>query len=444
MIGANILYSIQSLVDMFFVGKLGFEALAAVGMASQTLMIVITVFIGINISTMAMVSRAVGAQDSGHASHVAGQSLLLTAVISIVLGVAGYASAPSILSGLGAKGEVVILGTGYLHVIFVGLFFLASAFIISAIFYGAGDAKTPFLLGLLMTVCNVILNPLFIFGYLGFPEMGVRGSAVATLIARAITFVVGITILMRGKLHVPLHLKNLVPKLHIMWTIIAIGVPSSLQMTARVLMNLALMALVARFGVLAVAAYTVGLRIRMIGLLLLFGFAGAAATMVGQNLGAKQPDRSERSAYTACALGVATAFCTGLIFFVFARHLIAPFNHEPDVIVTGASFLRITAIGLLPAAIAIILGRAMNGAGDTISPLIITFACLWGFQIPAAVYMSGIQEMWGTRIPFTDLFQRISTNGEIGIWYAMVAASVLQAIVTAAWFAVGRWKHKKV
>lgn len=444
MILSSILYSIQSLVDMFFVGKLGSAALASVGMSGAALMILITAFIGINISTAAMISRAVGARDDARASHIAGQAMLLTAACSVLIGAGGYVASPHILRVLGATGPVVELGTGYLHILFGGIFFLCAAFVMSGIFHGAGDAVTPLALGALATVCNIILNPLFIFGYLGFPAMGVRGSAIATVIARAIALAVGMAILLRGKLHVRLHLKDLSPNVRTIWAVLAIGIPGSLQMSVRTLMNLALMAIVAKFGTLVVAAYTVGLRIRMIGLFPLFGFAGAAATMVGQNLGAERPDRSQRSARAATGMAFVSALCAGVVFFIFAPALIGLFNDAPEVVAAGTSFLRVTAVGLVTAAVGIVLARAMNGAGDTVSPLVITLLSLWGFQIPAAVYLSGIRELWGVTIPWPALLEGLAVNNETGVWYAMVAASVLQAVVTALWFATGRWKHKKV
>ena len=404
----------------------------------------ITVFIGINISTAAMVSRAVGAKDEARVSHVAGQALLLTALFSVVIGVAGYVGAPYILEALGGKRPVVELGTGYLRIVFPGIFFLCAAFVVSGIFHGAGDAVTPLLLGALATVCNVILNPILIFGYLGFPAMGVRGSAMATVIARAIALATGMAMLMRGRRCVRLDLKDFWPDFRTIWRILAIGIPSSLQMSARTLMNLVLMIIVARFGTMVVAAYTVGLRIRMMGLFPLFGFATSAATMVGQNLGASRVDRSQKSAYVASGFAFLSAACAALVFAVFAPELISLFNKAPDVVATGACFLRVTAVGLLTASVAIVLGRALNGAGDTISPLVVTLVALWAFQVPAAICLSGVREMWGVRIPVANLFEPIVTNDETGIWYAMIAASVLQALMTAAWFSTGRWKRKKV
>ena len=365
-------------------------------------------------------------------------------LFSVVIGIAGYIGAPHILRALGAEGAVVELGTGYLHILFLGIFFLCATFVLSGIFHGSGDAATPMVLGVVATAANMLLNPLFIFGYLGFPAMGVRGSAVATVIARTIALAIGLAVLLKGRGHVRLRLKDLPPDLSVIRRVLAIGIPSSLQMALRTLANLALMTIVAKFGTLTVAAYAVGLRIRMIGLFPLFGFAGAAATMVGQNLGAARADRSQKSVYIATGLALIAGACAGLIFFALAPRIIALFNDEPAVVAAGARFLRVTAIGLLTAAVGIVLGRALNGAGDTVSPLIVTLVSLWGFQIPAAIALSGIHEIWGIRIPRPHPFGSLAANSETGIWYAMVAASVLQALLTAFWFSTGRWRHKKV
>jgi putative MATE family efflux protein len=442
MILSMFLHSIQSLVDMFFVGKLGPASIAAVGMSGAVIWILVTAFMGVNIATVAMVSRAVGAGDEERASHVAGQALALTAVISAAVGVVGYLSAAHLLRFLGANTEVVELGTGYLHITFVGTFFLTGIFIISGVFQGMGDTVTPLLLGIVTTVCNVILDPILIFGWLGIPPMGVRGSALATVIARTVSLAAGLAIVMHGRLKIrPV---DTVPDPRTMWTIVAIGVPGALQMGIRAIMNLALMTIVAKFGTITVAAYTVGMRIRMIGLFPSFGFGGAAATMVGQNLGAGRPERSKRSAFTAAGMALAAVAAAATVFAVFAPYLVRIFNDDPGVVAVGARFLRVTAAVLVTASVSIVLGRSMSGAGDTVSPMVITLVMLWGFQIPAAVYLSGIRELWGFAVPFRDLFEGIAAGSEDGVWYAMLAASVLQAAVTVLWFLRGKWMYKKV
>ncbi len=442
MIVSQTLHSVQSLIDMFFVGKLGAASMAAVGMSGAVLWILITAFIGINVATVAMVSRAIGAGDSRRACHAAGQALLLTAVLSAVVGAAGYLSAPRLLEFLGARPDVAELGTGYLHIVFAGTFVLTAMFIIGAVFQGTGDTVTPLILGIITTVCNLILNPIMIFGLLGFPALGVRGSALATVIARTVAFAAGLAIIMRGRLHITF--RDMVPDLRTIWTLIAIGVPGALQMGLRAVMNLALMTIVAQFGTITVAAYTVGLRMRMLGLLPSFSFGAASATMVGQNLGAERPDRSQKSAFVAAGMALAAAALAASVFIIFAPHLMKLFNDDPGVVAVGTRFLRVTSVVLVTASFAIVLGRAMSGAGDTISPMVITLVMLWGFQIPAAVYLSGVEKLWMIPIPFRDLFAGIATGNENGVWYAMVATSVLQAALTAAWFLRGKWRYKKV
>jgi Na+-driven multidrug efflux pump len=229
-----------------------------------------------------------------------------------------------------------------------------------------------------------------------------------------------------------------------MWRITCIGIPSSLQMSFRALMDVVLMTLVAQFGTLSVAAYSVGVRLRMVGLFPIFGFANAAATMVGQNLGAGKLERSRRSAWVATGISFATASVAALGFCVFADWLIGLFNSDPSVIRAGADFLRITSLGLMAAAVGIVLGRSLNGAGDTLSPLIITLVALWGFQIPAAVYLSGIPRIYGVDIPGTRYLAALATDSVMGIWYAILVASFLQAAAVSVWFSTGRWKKARV
>jgi len=362
----------------------------------------------------------------------------------VVVGTIGYVTAPWILGALGAKPVVQELGAGYLHIVFCGMLFLCGSFILGGILYGAGDAVTPLLLGILTTACNIILNPILIFGWGWFPAMGVRGSAMATVVARFVSFSVAAFILLRGRLRVTVGRRDFVPNRKTMLSIVTIGVPAAMQMMIRSFMSLVLMRLVAQFGTLVIAAYTVGMRIRMVGLFPNFGFASAASTMVGQNLGAGNPGRSERSAFTAAGMAFCTSTCAAAAFIILAPHLVGFFNDDPSVVAAGTLFLRISSFGLITSAFGIVLSRSMNGAGDTTSPLVISLLTLWGFQIPAAIYLSGVEEMWGVSIPFRSLFASLATGSESGIWYAMVAASVLQAAVCTAWFKVGVWKRKKV
>ena len=444
MIAGSVLHSIQSMVDMYFVGGLGPRALAAVGMSGSALMILITVFIGLNISTGALVSRSIGAKDVDQANLVAGQAMLLTLLLSVAVSIAGYLGSTAILRALNASPEVVRLGRGYLHITFGGVFFMCAMFVMSGILHGAGDAVTPLLLGALTTVCNCVLNPILIRGYLGCPALGVRGSALATVLSRMIAFALALSLLLRGRLPVRLSAANMAPHGRTIWRLVTIGVPGSIGMSVRAAMNLALMAVVGAFGAQVVAGYVVGMRVRMIGMMPLFGLGGAAAAMVGQNLGARRPDRARRCAWTAVGMAAGAAALSALAFALFAPWIVRFFSAEPEAVAAGAAYLRITAVGLVTAAVGVVLSRALSGAGDTVSPLLIAVAVLWGVQIPAAVLLSGVRELWGMTIPRLGLIEALATNSQTGVWYAMIISSALQAAVISAWFTTGKWQRKRI
>jgi len=425
MIAGGVFQSTLSMVDMFFVGKLGPAAIGAVGMSATILFVLGTVFMGVATATTALVARAVGAKDQKGASLIAGQSLLLTLLLSILLGIAGFTFAGDLLGLLGARGELLEVGSGYLQITLLGIFGMFSAFTAGAILRGAGDAVTPLLIGIAATTLNIILDPLLIFGLFGFPRMEVRGSALATVIAQFAAFLLGAFVLFGGKTRIRVSLKGLKPNTAIIWKMIAIGLPSSIQMSLRALMGVVLMSIVAGFGTAIIAAYTVGLRLLMVGRLPAFGFADAAATLVGQNLGAGKPARAQKSAFLSMAIALIIAGGFGIIVFAFAPWIIAFFNGDEAVVTAGARFLRITTIGFVLSAIGIVLGRALNGAGDTVTPMVITLVTLWGLQVPLAFFLS-----------------RSPGLAESGIWWTMVMASALHASLIGFWFARGKWKNR--
>jgi Na+-driven multidrug efflux pump len=206
-----------------------------------------------------------------------------------------------------------------------------------------------------------------------------------------------------------------------------IGIPGSMQMLLRGFMNLVLMAVVAGFGVYAIAAFGVGMRLHMIAMMPGFAFGSAAATLVGQNLGAKNPGRAAKSAFTATFYYLIFMTTLAVLFYIFAPSLISVFNKDPNVIAIGTDYIRITCFGYIFIAVGLVLGRALMGAGDTISPLIITFFSLWILQVPLAIFLS-----------------RVPSFGLTGVWYAILIATVALGVVTSSWFSLGRWKAKKV
>jgi putative MATE family efflux protein len=276
-------------------------------------------------------------------------------------------------------------------------------------------------------ILNIGLAPLFIFGLGPLPRMGVEGAAVATVISQAVAAGLAVHILLSGKARLHIRPRQWKPNLTLSWRILRIGLPGSGQMFSRSLMSAVMMWIVATCGTAAVAAYGVGMRFHMIILMPLFALGGAAATMVGQNLGAGKPDRAHHAAWVATVIGMLFMVVAAVIMMLFAPTLIRVFNREPDVVQIGARYLQIVSPFYVFAALGIVLGRALNGAGDSMSPMVITILSLWGLQVPLAVYLSRIWQ------PATQ-----------GIWWAIAIAFVIQGLLIVGWFETGRWKLRKV
>lgn len=424
---SNLFQTLFNIVDMFWVGRLGASALAAVAMSGSIMMVLMFVLMGVGMGTIALVSRYTGAKQEHAADNAAMQSLLLGTVLALILSIIGYYLTVPLLKLLGADPEVLLLGKDYLQVIFLGVIVVFYMFLVSAIFQGAGDTLTPmFILGT-VTFVNIILDPLMIFGVGPFPEMGVTGAAWATVISEGLGSLIALSLIFLGFSRVHVRLSEFRVDFPTIMKILEIGVPASAQMSLRGFMMVFLMAFVAGFGTMAVAAYGVGLRLNMIVMMPGFGFAAAAATLVGQNLGAKAPKRASQSAWTATWYYMIFMFIMALLFFIFAPQLISIFNRVPEVISIGAIFLRLVSLSFIFTALGLVLGRAMNGAGDTISPLVLTFISLWMVQIPLAYYLSN----------FTPL-------GVRGVFYSILISNTLLGVLSAFWFNLGLWKKKRL
>lgn len=427
MLASNMLQAAFNLVDMFWVGKLGPQALASVAMAGSVLMIIMFIMMGIGAGTTAMVARAIGAKDKEKAEKAATQSLLLGFIGAAIFSIIGYFLSAWFLQVLGADAQVVKLGTGYMQITFLGVIVIFFMFLISAILQGAGDAITPMLILAFATVINIVLDPILIFGWFGFPKMGINGAALASVIAEGIGSLIALEVILRGRSRIHVRFHRLKADLSTMLMILKIGIPASLQMTLRGLVGVALISIVAKFGTIAVAAYGVGLRLNMLALMPGFALAMAAATLMGQNLGANKPERAQQSAWAAVGYYAVFMLFLGVVFILYAPQVVAFFNSDPMVISIGAGYFRITTWGYLFIAVGVVLSRSLAGAADTVAPMIITFIALWLVQIPMAIILSNINGI-----------------GLNGIWIAILAAYIMQGVLTLLWFQTGKWKHKKI
>jgi len=425
MIG-NILQTAFNVVDMIWVGRLGPEAIASVAMGGAVLLVVITLIIGLSMGTQSLIARFAGAKKQADAENVAMQSLIIGAILSIILAVVGLIFARPILQALGAKAAILEQGQDYLRIILAGGLVMVYLFLVNAVFRASGDTLTPMLIMVGATLLNIILDPLMIFG-IGFPRMGVAGAALATVLSRGLGALVGLYILFQGHSRLRVHLGKLCFDIKTMFRIIKVGFPSSIQMALRSIVGLVLMAIVARYGSYAVAAYGIGLRIFSVVLMPGFALATSAATLVGHNLGAKKFWRARRCAWQAAGFNTLLMGLTGMLFFAFSARLISIFNNNPDIIRLGSEYLKITSLSYIFVAQGLVLGRALMGAGDTISPMLISVLALLGVQIPLALILPNHLHI-----------------GISGIWWAILLSSVLQGVFTAFWFNLGRWKFKRV
>jgi len=426
MMVGNVLQTVFGIVDMIFVGRLGPEAIAAVSLSGSVLFVIMAATTGVSVGTTAMVSRAIGARDRLKADRVAAQSVMLGIIVSGVLAVLGMLSSRQILLLIGARGETLVLAQSYLNIMFLGIVTVILLFLVMGIMQGAGDAKTPMKIIALSNVLNMGLDPVLIFGLLGVPALGVEGAALATVISRGVFLLVGLYILVSGMTYVGIRLDGLRIELSIMRKIVEIGIPASVNLIIRSSAGVLFITIVAMYGTVAIATYGVGMRIDSVVLMPVFGLASASSTLVGQNLGARQPERAEATAMNAAKICALILCGVGALFYVAAPQIISVFTTSPEVIAMGTEYVRVVVFSYVFMAYGMVLAMSLNGAGDTTPPLVSTAISLIVFQVPLAL-----------------LLPRVGL-GVKGLWVSIVVAAMVQSVIMLYVFKRGRWKQKHI
>lgn len=427
MIVGNVLQNAFSIVDMIFVGRLGPTAVAAVAVSGLVLMVAWTLLIGVAISTVAMVSRFFGAKDLEQANAAAVQSLILGGIISIFLAFFGLFLDEPVLKILGASPAMMAPATAYFRIVFAGSFTLIFMFLTGAILRGAGDARTPMIILMVATAFNIALDPLLIFGPWFFPRLEVKGAAYATVLGQGVAMVLGLWILVRGHSRIHVHLPHFRLRPKLMKKMVQIAIPGTFQGGLRSLAHLGLIKIVALYGTLAVAAFGIGLRISLLVMMVGWAIGGAASTLVGQNLGAKRPDRAEKSAWLSTGIFCGFMILAGTGFFVFADPLISLFNNDPGVIKIGHAYLRVLTLSYPFLGLSMICAMSFNGAGDSHTPALVIGLTFIVLMIPLALILPQFI------VPKTS-----------GIWWAMTISIVLQGIIMALAFSRGNWKKRRI
>lgn len=421
------MHTSYNLADIFWVGRLGPSAIASVALAGNVFFVILAVAQTIGAGTIALVARSFGSKNYGKAEDIVRQSLSLTTIVALVISVFGVPFSPAIIRLLGGKGEVFVMGSQYLRIMFVGYFFHLLIFNMNYAFRGAGDMITPMIIMFVSTVLNIILDPFLILGIGIFPRLGVSGAALATVIVKLCSLLIASGFLYRGRSGLKLRLReSLQLEGAMVKTILDIGIPVGISYGLMALSSMAVFRIVADLSQDAVAALGISVRILQISGLLVVGIGIATTTLIGQNLGARKRERAQRTALKSMLFSGVLMACASLLFFAQAEYLIKKFSSDPIVIIEGVQVLRIVALRLVFVGLTMSMVGVFRGAGDTKPPM---FAGLIKLILLVSLAL---------------LLSKNLSMGVKGVWWAMVISHGLETSILGFWFRKGRWKEKRI
>jgi len=427
MILEMLMESTFALVDIIFVSQISVNAVATVGLTESVITLLYAVAIGLSMSATAVVARRTGEKDKPGAAKAAVQAIFLGATVAVIIGIIGIIYPKEILGLMGAEESLIAEGYGYTRILIGGNITIMLLFLINAVFRGAGDASVAMWTLVLSNGLNIILDPIFIFGLGPIPAYGVEGAAIATTIGRGVAVIGQFMILFFGWARIKIGIKDFVINLPVMWNLIKVSLGGIGQFLIGTSSWVFLMRLVSEFGSEVLAGYTISIRVMMFTLMPAWGMSNAAATLVGQNLGAKQPERAEISVWKTGKYNAIFMAVISVIYLIFAKYIIGLFSDVADVVNYGALSLQVIAAGYIFYAYGMVVTQSFNGAGDTRTPTVINFFCFWVFQLPFA-YLAAFTFDWGPS----------------GIFIAITLAEILIAIVSVWLFRKGKWKTVQV
>jgi len=427
MILEMLMESTFALVDIIFVSQISVNAVATVGLTESVITLLYAVAIGLSMSATAVVARRTGEKDKPGAAKAAVQAIFLGAAVAVIIGIIGIIYPKEILGLMGAEESLIAEGYGYTRILIGGNITIMLLFLINAVFRGAGDASVAMWTLVLSNGLNIILDPIFIFGLGPIPAYGVEGAAIATTIGRGVAVIGQFMILFFGWGRIKIGIKDFVINLPVMWSLIKVSLGDIGQFLIGTSSWVFLMRLVYEFGSEVLAGYTISIRVMMFTLMPAWGMSNAAATLVGQNLGAKRPERAEISVWKTGKYNAIFMAVISVIYLIFAKYIIGLFSDVADVVNYGALSLQVIAAGYIFYAYGMVVTQSFNGAGDTRTPTVINFFCFWVFQLPFA-YLAAFTFDWGPS----------------GIFIAITLAEILIAMVSVWLFRKGKWKTVQV
>lgn len=410
--------SLFAIVNVFWVTRLGANAIAAVGLTESMLTLVFSVAMGLSMSTTAMVARRIGEKDAPGAQRAAAQSLILGVLVAVLMGAPALWLAPNLLGWMGASPDVVAIGHQYTTLVLGGSITVVLLFLSNAVFRGAGDAAVAMRVLWFANGVNMLLDPIFIFGLGPVPAMGVTGAGIATVLGRGSGVVYQLYLLFNGRNRVALRISDFRPAWDVLWSLVRVSATGVAQFAVAHTSWILLVRIISSFGATAVAGYTIGLRIFVFAILPSWGLSGAAATMVGQNLGARKPERAENAVWLTAYYNLAVLSAVAVLFLLVPEAIVALFTTDPAIAPFAVDCLRIIACGNLFYAFGMVMVQAFNGAGDTVTPTLINLFGFWLCEVPLAwalAYPAG----WGVRgvfasIPIAEAF--LTAMGLVMFW----------------------------
>jgi putative MATE family efflux protein len=422
-----VLESLFAVVDVFWVGRLGADAVATVGITESLLSLVFAVGLGLSLSTTAMVARRIGEKDPAGAAVAGVQAIAIGLTVSLLMGLPCMFFAPHLLRLMGASPQIIAVGSGYARIALGGGGAILMLFLNNAIFRGAGDAAIAMRLLWVSNIINLILDPCLIFGVGPFPKLGVTGAALATFTGRSIGVLYQFYRLLRGTERIRILRSQMHLNFSVLWRLLRVSLTGILQFAIAHTSWIGLVRIVSIFGSAALAGYTIAIRIVVFIILPSWGLSNAAATLVGQNLGAKQPERAETSVWRTGLYNMLFLGVVGIFFVLFAEPVVRLFTHDPLVVPLAASCLRIISYGNIGYAYGMVMLQAFNGAGDTVTPTIVNFFGFWLLEIPLAYFLAITAGMRAS-----------------GVYVSIVVAEAFIAGASIILFKRGRWKRQQI
>lgn len=427
MILEMLMESLFSVVDIFFVTRLGFEAVATVGLTESLMTLVYSLSIGIGMAATALIARRIGAGKTKKAADMVFQVLLVSVILSLLIGFLGYMYSEPVLRLLGATPEVIQMGLGYTKIIFAGNVAVTLLFVINGVFRGAGNANIAMHSLWFANIMNLVLDPILIFGLGPIPAMGLEGAAWATVIGRGLGVVYQLVFLFKGKAVLKITTDNFVFKFKTLKKIVVLSFGATGQFLIESISWIVLIAIIANFGSAMVAGYTIAYRILMFILLPGWGMANAAATLVGQNLGANKPERAEASVWKTVKYNMIIMGIISVIFLLTADLIVELFTSDINVIIHGTEALKMFCLGFVFFACGMVVSQSFNGAGDTKTPAYINILTFWVIQIPLAWFLAIPMNLQAT-----------------GVYLSIAISYGIHALLTVLVFRKGKWKLVKV